>query len=137
MRLPSSATFPSPTARTLPRCGFSFAVSGRTMPLAVVSSSSTALTISRSPRGLSFMSQPPSKLQLAKLAWHSSKESAKDKPDSPWRAGIAPRQVGSGLLEPDDEAVVRERWRSRVVHLLDRDPHLLVGVVAMPKDLTL
>src|SRR3954470_284616 len=56
VRLPvSSLTFPSPTASTLPRCGFSLAVSGRTIPLAVVSSSSTALTISRSPRGLSFI----------------------------------------------------------------------------------
>src|SRR4051812_20540121 len=52
---PSSASLPSPTARTLPRWGFSLAVSGRTMPLAVVSSSSIALTISRSPRGLSFI----------------------------------------------------------------------------------
>src|SRR5215211_5169469 len=56
MRLsPSSSHLPSPTARTLPRCGFSFAVSGRTMPLAVVSSSSIACTIRRSPKGLSFI----------------------------------------------------------------------------------
>src|SRR5215213_9537540 len=55
-RLPvSSLILPSPTARTLPFCGFSFAVSGSTRPEAVVSSSSTALTINRSPRGLSFM----------------------------------------------------------------------------------
>src|SRR3954463_1168373 len=55
-RLPvSSLILPSPTARTLPFCGFSFAVSGRTMPDAVVSSSSRALTIRRSPRGLRFM----------------------------------------------------------------------------------
>src|ERR687892_2779737 len=52
---PSSSHLPSPTARTLPRCGFSLAVSGRTMPLAVVSSSSIALTITRSPRGFSFI----------------------------------------------------------------------------------
>src|SRR3954447_6269628 len=57
MLLPSSPTLPSPAARTLPRCGFSFSVSRMTIPLAVVSSSSTALTISRSPRGLSFMSR--------------------------------------------------------------------------------
>src|SRR5688500_18443513 len=56
MRLsPSSSHFPSPTARTLPRCGFSLAVSGRTMPLAVVSSSSIAFTMRRSPRGLRLM----------------------------------------------------------------------------------
>ena len=54
-RLPLSSSLPSPTARTLPFWGFSFAVSGRTMPEAVVSSSSTALTIRRSPRGLSFI----------------------------------------------------------------------------------
>src|SRR4051812_37081035 len=53
---PSSSHLPSPTATTLPFWGFSLAVSGRTRPLAVVSSSSTALTISRSPRGLRFMS---------------------------------------------------------------------------------
>src|SRR5215217_2801027 len=41
---------------TFPFWGFSLAVSGRTMPLAVVSSSSIARTISRSPRGLSFIS---------------------------------------------------------------------------------
>src|SRR2546423_5286076 len=57
MRLPSSSTLPVPTARTFPFCGFSLAVSGRTMPLAVVSSCSTARTIRRSPRGLSFMSK--------------------------------------------------------------------------------
>src|SRR5690242_2817375 len=55
MRLPSSSSLPSPAARTLPFCGFSLAVSGRTRPLAVVSSSSTARTIKRSPRGLSFI----------------------------------------------------------------------------------
>src|SRR5829696_912193 len=54
-RCPLSSSLPSPTARTLPLIGFSFAVSGSTMPEAVVSSSSTALTIRRSPRGLSFM----------------------------------------------------------------------------------
>src|ERR1700710_1774703 len=51
---------PSPTATTLPFCGFSLAVSGRTMPLAVVSSSSTGFTISRSPRGFRFINEPPS-----------------------------------------------------------------------------
>src|SRR3954454_10689062 len=56
MRLPvSSLSLPSPTANTLPFWGFSFAVSGRTIPEAVVASSSTALTITRSPSGLSFI----------------------------------------------------------------------------------
>src|SRR3978361_1212747 len=56
MRLsPSSSNLPSPTATTRPFCGFSLAVSGSTRPLAVVSSSSIARTIKRSPRGLSFI----------------------------------------------------------------------------------
>src|SRR4051812_38175407 len=56
MRLPmSSVSLPSPTASTLPFWGFSFAVSGSTIPEAVVASSSTALTITRSPSGLSFI----------------------------------------------------------------------------------
>src|SRR5215210_5457136 len=59
-RWPLSSSFPSPTARTLPFWGFSLAVSGRTRPDAVVSSSSTARTIRRSPRGFSFIaSEPP------------------------------------------------------------------------------
>src|SRR5918992_268628 len=52
---PSSSQRPSPAATTLPFWGFSFAVSGRTMPLAVVSSSSSALTITRSPSGFNFI----------------------------------------------------------------------------------
>src|SRR5690242_17178289 len=79
MRLPSSSSLPSPTARTLPFCGFSFAVSGRTMPLAVVSSSSTALTIRRSPRGLSFItSEPPLRSRVLRFPlWHSVGRSAR------------------------------------------------------------
>src|SRR3954452_17845195 len=67
MRLPvSSLSLPSPTASTLPLCGFSFAVSGRTIPEAVVVSSSTALTIRRSPSGLSFIGRS--------LRWHAGKK---------------------------------------------------------------
>src|ERR1700726_210317 len=62
MRLPASSSLPSPAARILPFCGFSLAVSGSTRPLAVVSSSSIARTIRRSPRGLSFiLGKPPSR----------------------------------------------------------------------------
>src|SRR5207237_5886830 len=50
-RLPLSSSLPGPTARTLPRCGFSLAVSGRTMPPAVRSSASTGSTTTRSSRG--------------------------------------------------------------------------------------
>ena len=56
---PSSSQAPSPTATTSPFWGFSFAVSGRTRPLAVVSSSSSALTITLSPSGFSFIRLPP------------------------------------------------------------------------------
>src|SRR5215211_6351690 len=86
---PSSSHLPSPTARTLPRCGFSFAVSGRTMPLAVVSSSSIACTIRRSPKGLSFIDSTsvydsfPGTHGSGVPSWHSSTESAtlNERPD--------------------------------------------------------
>src|SRR5439155_12076344 len=84
MRLaPSSSHLPSPTAKTLPRCGFSLAVSGRTIPLAVVSSSSIGETISRFPRRLSFIEILRKKFPWhspsasAKRRWHSSKGSAR------------------------------------------------------------
>src|SRR5215211_962845 len=51
-RWPLSSSLPSPTATTSAVCGFSLAVSGRTMPEGVVSSRSTALTSARSPKGL-------------------------------------------------------------------------------------
>ena len=69
MYSPSSSRGPGPTARTRPRCGFSFAVSGSTMPLDVVSSSSRTSTIRRSPRGCRFMHLPP--LRLCDTYWHS------------------------------------------------------------------
>src|SRR2546421_2810038 len=52
-RSPLSRRLPSPTLRTLPRLGFSLAVSGRTMPDLVLVSASTRLTSSLSPRGRS------------------------------------------------------------------------------------
>src|SRR5262249_48788243 len=55
MNFPLSSRLPGPTARTRPRCGFSLAVSGSTMPLDVVSSSSRTSTINRSPSGFRFM----------------------------------------------------------------------------------
>src|SRR5664279_798660 len=54
-RLPSSRTFPGPAARIVPSIGFSFAVSGRTMPLLVMSSRGVGLMTTRSPRGFSFL----------------------------------------------------------------------------------
>src|SRR5438309_9407621 len=50
-RSPLSRRLPSPTLRTLPRRGFSLAVSGSTMPLFVLLSASTRLTRILSPRG--------------------------------------------------------------------------------------
>src|SRR5215207_5056363 len=52
MRLPLSSTRPGPTDRTEPSWGFSLAVSGKTIPLAVTSSFGLALTTTRSPNGL-------------------------------------------------------------------------------------
>src|SRR5205823_37971 len=47
-RSPESSSLPGPTARTRPRCGFSFAVSGRTIPPAVFSSASICWITTRS-----------------------------------------------------------------------------------------
>src|SRR5688572_26364172 len=52
-RSPLSRRLPSPTARILPRLGFSLAVSGRTMPLLVLLSASTRFTRILSPSGRS------------------------------------------------------------------------------------
>src|SRR5580765_6469694 len=65
MCFPSSSRLPGPTARTRPRCGFSLAVSGSTMPLTVCSSSSRTSTIRRSPSGFRFIQLPPDLLQTA------------------------------------------------------------------------
>src|SRR5215210_8682768 len=62
---------------TSPFWGFSLAVSGRTMPLAVVSSSSIARTISRSPRGLSFMCIDLRLRGFPGTSWHSAVVSAR------------------------------------------------------------
>src|SRR5947199_8087719 len=43
----------------MPSWGFSLAVSGRTIPLLVLSSFSTGLTTTRSPNGFRFMCSPP------------------------------------------------------------------------------
>ena len=50
-----SARLPGPTARTLPCCGFSLAVSGMTRPDAVVCSASLGWTTMRSSSGFSAM----------------------------------------------------------------------------------
>src|SRR5690242_1624671 len=52
-RSPFSSRRPSPTARILPRLGFSFALSGRTIPLLVLLSASTRFTRILSPSGRS------------------------------------------------------------------------------------
>ena len=50
-RDPLSSVRPGPTARIEPSCGRSFAVSGRTMPLLVISSRGVGLTITLLPSG--------------------------------------------------------------------------------------
>src|SRR5262249_24613477 len=50
-RSPESRSLPGPTAITLPRCGFSLAVSGSTMPPAVFSSASICWITTRSSSG--------------------------------------------------------------------------------------
>src|SRR5450759_390468 len=54
-RVPSSRVLPGPTDRMVPSCGFSLAVSGRTIPLLVTSSRGVGWMTTRSPRGLSFL----------------------------------------------------------------------------------
>src|SRR5438093_6251808 len=53
-RSPVSSRRPSPTDKTLPRLGFSLAVSGRTIPDLVLDSASRRFTRILSPRGRSF-----------------------------------------------------------------------------------
>lgn len=61
MRSPFSLRSPGPIDRTFPFCGFSFAVSGRTIPDAVTSSRSMGSTTKRLPKGLilSAIQNPP------------------------------------------------------------------------------
>src|SRR5687768_6364959 len=114
VRLPvSSLILPSPTARTFPFCGFSFAVSGSTMPEAVVSSSSTALTISRSPRGLSFMRGTSTQIGPDLTDWHSKGESA-TREYSTSKAGSRPG-AGAGRL-PAQEPARRHLRSSRSLY---------------------
>src|SRR6202044_1899709 len=49
-----SSFFPGPAATTVPRCGFSFAVSGIIIPPAVFSSAGAGFTITRSAKGVTF-----------------------------------------------------------------------------------
>src|SRR6476620_8788960 len=49
-----SSFLPGPAAKTIPRCGFSFAVSGIIIPPAVFSSAAAAFTITLSCSGVTF-----------------------------------------------------------------------------------
>src|SRR5665213_3217266 len=65
LRSPDSRRLPSPTANTLPRRGFSLAVSGRTIPLLVLLSASTRLIRILSPSGRNLaISDAPSKKRI-------------------------------------------------------------------------
>src|SRR5690242_9730539 len=137
---------PSPTATTLPFCGFSLAVSGRTMPLAVVSSSSIGLTISRSPRGFSFIREPPLSVWVvlkvekrrcgakssSRTPWHSHLESAnwaKDSEASVHRQEPAAKEGGDSLAAAPHHPVVvplegRPQQRREEVHPGLGRPHV-------------
>src|SRR6266550_2189830 len=56
-RLPSSRIRPGPADRIVPSWGFSLAVSGRTMPLLVISSRADGWITTRSPSGRSFVAE--------------------------------------------------------------------------------
>src|ERR1035437_6371630 len=109
MRLvPASSHLPSPTATISPSIGFSLAVSGSTMPLAVFSSCVTALMMTRSSSGFSFI-QPSFSVGI----WHSYHESAKasrgfmlghgEKPVKRWL-----RAQRTSNLFPEDDLKDRE-----------------------------
>src|SRR5438046_2120721 len=53
--MPLSFRWPGPTATTVPSWGFSFAVSGRTIPLLVISSRAFGLIKTRSPSGVTLV----------------------------------------------------------------------------------
>src|SRR5688572_326191 len=69
MRSPSSSRRPSPAASTVPRCGFSLAVSGSTIPDFVVSSRPSGLTTTRSPSGLSLVAVADAPLVLVAILY--------------------------------------------------------------------
>src|SRR5438270_10424640 len=94
LTLPSSFFLPGPTASTSPWSGFSAAVSGITMPEAVLRSSSRRLTMTRSCNGRSFMDsllsvlvlpafgpQPGNRASAGVLAdsWHSPAATANNR----------------------------------------------------------
>src|SRR6267378_1458007 len=58
---------PLPTASIRPSCGFSLAVSGRTIPLLVRSSRSTGLITTRSPSGRKRMFEPSLTVAISTL----------------------------------------------------------------------
>ena len=66
-----SARRPGPIARTSPCWGFSFAVSGMTRPLWVVSSASAGRTTIRSSNGCRFIGVPPYELASGRLGGRS------------------------------------------------------------------
>src|SRR6266446_9508366 len=109
-RLPSSRIRPGPADRIVPSWGFSLAVSGRTMPLLVISSRADGWITTRSPSGRSFVAET-----VAVANVHSS---------SSWRPWLAVEHglIGIGAIArqrdghvPDDDlsastAVNRPLW---------------------------
>src|SRR5262249_45875792 len=103
MYSPSSSRAPGPTARTRPRCGFSFAVSGSTMPLTVVSSSSRTSTVKRSPSGCRFIHIPPVQTTLSHLLALSHPECQRI---LPWFGGAAQGADTAVLQSPCAQGVL-------------------------------
>src|SRR5256712_8155634 len=161
MRWPvSGCRSPGPTARTLPSCGFSLAVSGRTIPLFVISSRSRPLTTTREPSGLSLSLgcdlgavatatciSPPcwvgasaicgrhieTGLALARLDCQHSTPGPKSGQaglPGPWGRSALGR-VGRGERRLHHDAVL-SRSLGRVEHRVGRREHLLGGPSGAP-----
>src|SRR6266496_2779018 len=99
MYFPSSSRAPGPTANTRPRCGFSLAVSGRTIPLTVNSSSSRTSTIKRSPSGCKFMKSLPRVFYRSSLIGLCGELSRGLRKAPPWSVARALRERGNPVRD--------------------------------------
>src|SRR3972149_549584 len=103
-RLPSSRMRPGPTARMLPSWGFSLAVSGRTMPLFVISSRAVGLATTRSPSGLSLVEAVALANVLPSCDGDGPSGPGLGRPDA-WRAARS-RPTDADLSGADRRAVI-------------------------------
>src|SRR5829696_8126395 len=109
-RDPSSRILPGPTDRTSPSWGFSFAVSGKTMPLFVISSRGVGLMTTRSPSGRSLVEAAVAVANGAFLLDGTGRPSGIDVETSA-RSRRAARVVSPGSGGSADFAA---RWHSHV-----------------------